>query len=164
MELEVSTALTSEVETESWKKWEILFRIAFIVGVVGLIAYIVIAVIAFGEEKEPLWLEIELWASALIFALGLVIPLTVKNMIKKSLVNIQGVTNRYQFYEDYLITTSYRGEEKIAEAKNYYSEITKIRLTEHYVYLHLGIRGAYPIARSALSKEQQSWLLSLKNK
>ncbi len=96
-----------------------------------------------------------------MFAVGLVVPLTLKSITKKSLANIQDVVNEYDFHEEYVIVSSYRGEEKIAEVKNYYREITKTRLTENYVYLHLGLRGAYPVERSAITEEQQAWLLSL---
>ncbi len=164
MEFTVRTALNPEVEMESQKRLKKLCKIALIVGIIGLIAYILISVIGFEEGEEPFWLEIVLLASSILFSIGLVIPITLNILTKKSLANIQNVENEYEFHEDYFVVVSRRGEEKIAEAKNYYSEITKIRLTDHYVYLHMGIRGAYPISRDRITEEEQTWLLSLKKK
>ncbi len=164
MEFKVSTPLGANVEVESQKKIKLLCRIALIAGIIGLIVYILIGVIAYDEGEEPFWLEIELIISSLSFALGLVIPIALKAVTKKSLSNLQNVVNEYEFFEEYVVVKSYRGEEKIAEAKNYYTEITKIRQTESYVYLHLGIRGAYPVLRGAMTEERQAWLLGLKKK
>ncbi len=162
MQFQVSTKLNADVETESQKKIKFFCKIAFIVGIIGLIAYVLIGVFAYEEGEEPRWLEIELILSSISFAIGLVIPITLRTMTKKSLANIHNVVNTYDFSDEYVLVTSKRGEEKIAEVKNYYREITKVRLTENYVYLHLGLRGAYPIARTALTEEQQAWLLALR--
>ncbi len=164
MEFQVSTKLTPEIEIEGQKKIKKLCKIALIIGVLGLIAYILIAVIAYEENEEPFWLELMLWFFAVLFALGLIIPIVLKSVTKKSLSTISKVVNVYEFHEEYVIVKSYRMDEKIAEVKHYYSEITKIRQTENYVYLHLGLRGAYPITRSVLTEEQRSWLFSLKKK
>ncbi len=164
MEFQVSTPLNVDVEKESQKKIKKLCKISLIVGIIGLIAYILIGVIAFEEGEEPFWLEILLIASSVLFAIGLVMPIALNAATKKSLSTIHNVINQYEFYDEYVIVKSYRGEEKIAEAKNYYRELTKTRLTENFVYLHLGLRGAYPVARAALTEEQQAWLLALKKK
>lgn len=164
MEIQVSTKLTADMEKESQKKIKLLFKIALIVGIIGLFAYVIIGVICFEEGEEPFWLEIELLISSLLFALGLVIPITLNVITKKSLKTVENMVNQYQFHEENFIVASYRGEEKIAEVKHYYHEITKVRLTEHYIYLHIGIRGAYPIALTQLTEEEKDWLLHLKKK
>ncbi len=58
MEFQVSTKLTPTVETESQKKIKLLCKISLIVGIIGLIAYIVVGVVAYEENEEPFWLEI----------------------------------------------------------------------------------------------------------
>ncbi len=162
MHIEVSTKLTPQVELESQKKVKKLCRWSLIIGIIGMLINIIVSVACFEEGEEPFWLEVELYISCIFFALGLVIPITLKSMTKKSLANILNVVNYYVFEEEYVTVTSYRGEDKISEAKNYYTEFTKVKKTENYVYLHLGIRGAYPIEIAALTGEQLSWLLSLK--
>lgn len=164
MKIEVSTKLTSRVEKESQKKIKILSRISLIVGIIGLLAYIVIGVAFFEEGEEPEWLEVELYIAALLFALGVVLPITLKVMTKKAMANLENVSNSYVFEDDYLLVRSYRGEEQIAETKHYYKEFSKIKKTKNYLYLYMGIRGAYPIEISALTEEQLSWILSIKDK
>ncbi len=164
MEIQVSTKLTADMEKESQKKIKLLFKIALIVGIIGLFAYVIIGVVCFEEGEEPFWLEIELLISSLLFALGLVIPITLNVITKKSLKTVENMVNQYQFHEGNFIVASYREQEKIAEVKHYYHEITKVRLTENYIYLHIGIRGAYPIALMQLTEEEKDWLLHLKKK
>ncbi len=164
MEFQVSTPLGIDVEKENQKKTKTLCKISLIIGIIGVIANILIGVIVFEEGEEPFWLEIELILSSVFVSLGLVIPIFLNITTKKSLATLHNVVNHYEFHDEYLIAKSYQGEEKIGEVKNYYREITKVRLTENYVFLNLGLRGAYPILRSAITQEQQEWLLQLKKK
>ncbi len=164
MDIQVSTQLTADVERESQKKIKLLCKIGLIVGIIGLLSYIIIGVTCFEEDEEPFWLEIILLASSVLFALGLVIPITLNVVTKKSLKAVGNMVNRFEFNEEYFTVSSYRGEEKMAEAKHYYREVTKTRETENYVYLHIGIRGAYPIEISRLTEEEKAWILDLKKK
>ncbi len=163
MQFDVETKLSVEVEKESQKKLRLLCKIAMIVGIIGLIANIMIGVIFF-EDKEPFWMEVFLYVSSVLFAIGLVIPIFLQQMTKKSLPVIHGVVNVYHFEEESFTVISMRSEEKIAEVKHSYVEISKVRETENYLYLHLSMRGVYPIARSALTEEGRVWLLGLGKK
>ena len=164
MKIEVSTKLIPQVEEENQKKTKRLCRLSLIVGIIGLLAFIIVNVVCLEEGEKSFWLEMLLLFAAMLFALGLVIPLALKIMTKKSMENLYNVVNRYVFEEEYLLVSSYRGEEKIAEAKHYYTEFSKIKKTQNYVYLCLGLRGAYPIEIAALTGEQLSRILSLKKK
>ncbi len=152
MEIRVSTKLTAEMEKENQKKLKTGSFWAMIIGIIGLIAYIVVSVACFDEGEEPKWLEIFLYAFSVLFAIGLIFFLTTKNLIKKAVAN--GFTNEYLFTEEFATVTSYRGGEKVGEIKHYYNEFTKIRKTEYYLFLHLGVRGAYPIELCKINEEE----------
>ncbi len=155
MQFEVSTALTKEVELDRQKKFKLGCWIALIVGIIGLFGYIVVAVVCFEENNEPFWLDILLWGSAALFAIGLIFLIAFGRVAKKMEGNIRNV---YSFDEEYVTVCSYRGEEKIGEAKNYYTEFTKVSKTENYLYLYMELRGAYPILLFELTEEQTNWL------
>ncbi len=159
MQINVSTRLTQEVEIENQKRSKLVGLIAWIVGLIGCLIYIVVAVAFYGDGEDPLWLEILLWLSAGVFAVGLILHLTAKKTIKKAETN--DFLNEYSFEDSFVTVISYRGEEKIAEVKNYYTEFTKIRKTEKYLFLCMGMRGAYPIERSLLTEEQTAWIYSI---
>ncbi len=162
MNIQVSTKLNMDVEKESQKKIKLLCKIALIVGIIGLIAYIIVSVAFFDEGEDPFWLEIILYTFSILFALGVVLPITMNAINKKAAKTIENVINYYEFSEENFTVISCRGEEKIAEVKHYYNEITKIRKTENYIYLHLGLRGAYPIEWKELTEEEIHWILLLK--
>ncbi len=162
MQFQVSTTIESRIDEEMQKKTKRIYKILLCIGIIGIIANIVVAVALYSDKKEPFWLDVELYISALLFALGLVIPLTIKFLTKKLQKTTIGIVNVYEFFDDCLVTVSYRGEEKIAEVKNYFIEITKVLKTENFVFLHLGKRGAYPIEISALTEEQLAYVLNLK--
>lgn len=164
MDIQVSTKITPYIEKENQKKIKLLCKIALILGIVGLIANIIIGVICFGEEEEPFWFELILMVFSMIFAIGLVVPIALNIISKKAMKTIENVVNQYAFRDDSFTVMSYRGEEKIAEAKHYYSELTKTRITEHYIYLDIGLRGSYPIEHINLTEEEKAWLLALKKK
>lgn len=165
MHFQVSTKLTKEVDEEAGKKLKKWLKIAWIVGLIGIIVNLIISCTVYLDaEKDPLWLEIELYASAILFAFGLVLTLTVKSTEKKAQAYTMNAENRYEFFDDCVVTSSYRGEDKFAEVKNYFTEFTKIKKTEHYVLLHLGMRGAYPVEIAALTEEQLDWLLHIKDR
>ncbi len=156
MKIEVSTSLTQEVERENQKAMKTFGKIAFWIGILGCIAYIAVSVAFFEEGEEPMWLEVCLWVFAVVFAVGLLAFLTAKKIVQKAAGNY--FLNKYVFEDDFVTVTSYRGEEKLAEVKNYYSDFTKIRKTENYFFLCMGMKGAYPIQRSLLTEEESAWL------
>lgn len=143
-----ATVINSEVQKEISKKAYIIWLTALIVGVIGLVAYIVLGTI-FPDVSE---LDLLLFFS-MPFGFGLVFVLTIKKQIK-SIEKLNQV-NTYEFFEDYVVVSTVRNMEVVGSVKVYYKDLTKSKETEKYFLLYLNNVSVLPIKKDGLKPEEQ---------
>lgn len=143
-----ATVINSEVQKEISKKAYIIWLTALIVGVIGLVAYIVLGTI-FPDVSE---LDLLLFFS-MPFGFGLVFVLTIKKQIKS--VQTLNQVNTYEFFEDHVVVSTVRNMEVVGSVKVYYKDLTKSKETEKYFLLYLNNVSVLPIKKDGLKKEEQ---------
>lgn len=143
-----ATVINSEVQKEISKKAYIIWLTALIVGVIGLVAYIVLGTI-FPDVSE---LDLLLFFS-MPFGFGLVFVLTIKKQIK-SIEKLNQV-NTYEFFEDHVVVSTVRNMEVVGSVKIYYKDLTKSKETEKYFLLYLNNVSVLPIKKDGLKPEEQ---------
>lgn len=143
-----ATVINSEVQKEISKKAYIIWLTALIVGVIGLVAYIVLGTI-FPDVSE---LDLLLFFS-MPFGFGLVFVLTIKKQIKS--VEKLNQVNTYEFFEDHVVVSTVRNMEVVGSVKVYYKDLTKSKETEKYFLLYLNNVLVLPIKKDGLKPEEQ---------
>ena len=143
-----ATVINSEVQKEISKKAYIIWLTALIVGIIGLVAYIVLGII-FPNVSE---LDLLLFFS-MPFGFGLVFVLTIKKQIKS--VQTLNQVNTYEFFEDHVVVSTVRNMEVVGSVKVYYKDLTKSKETEKYFLLYLNNVSVLPIKKDGLKKEEQ---------
>lgn len=143
-----ATVINSEVQKEISKKAYIIWLTALIVGVIGLVTYIVLGTI-FPDVSE---LDLLLFFS-MPFGFGLVFVLTIKKQIKS--VQTLNQVNTYEFFEDHVVVSTVRNMEVVGSVKIYYKDLTKSKETEKYFLLYLNNVSVLPIKKDGLKPEEQ---------
>lgn len=143
-----ATVINSEVQKEISKKAYIIWLTALIVGIIGLVAYIVLGII-FPNVSE---LDLLLFFS-MPFGFGLVFVLTIKKQIKS--VQTLNQVNTYEFFEDHVVVSTVRNMEVVGSVKIYYKDLTKSKETEKYFLLYLNNVSVLPIKKDGLKPEEQ---------
>lgn len=143
-----ATVINSEVQKEILKKAYIIWLTALIVGIIGLVAYIVLGII-FPNVSE---LDLLLFFS-MPFGFGLVFVLTIKKQIKS--VQTLNQVNTYEFFEDHVVVSTVRNMEVVGSVKIYYKDLTKSKETEKYFLLYLNNVSVLPIKKDGLKPEEQ---------
>lgn len=151
-----ATVINSEVQKEISKKAYIIWLTALIVGVIGLVAYIVLGTI-FPDVSE---LDLLLFFS-MPFGFGLVFVLTIKKQIKS--VQTLNQVNTYEFFEDHVVVSTVRNMEVVGSVKVYYKDLTKSKETEKYFLLYLNNVSVLPIKKDGLKIEEQVLVRSFLN-
>lgn len=151
-----ATVINSEVQKEISKKAYIIWLTALIVGVIGLVAYIVLGTI-FPDVSE---LDLLLFFS-MPFGFGLVFVLTIKKQIKS--VEKLNQINTYEFFEDHVVVSTVRNMEVVGSVKVYYKDLTKSKETEKYFLLYLNNVSVLPIKKDGLKTEEQVLVRSFLN-
>ena len=151
-----ATVINSEVQKEISKKAYIIWLTALIVGIIGLVAYIVLGTI-FPDVSE---LDLLLFFS-MPFGFGLVFVLTIKKQIKS--VQTLNQVNTYEFFEDHVVVSTVRNMEVVGSVKIYYKDLTKSKETEKYFLLYLNNVSVLPIKKDGLKTEEQVLVRSFLN-
>lgn len=146
--------INKQVQTELSKTAKRNSIISLVVGIIGLLAYIIISTF-----KEMFVLEILLWAFAVMFALGLVMLITINKLIKKASEN--KLICECEFDEEFMNVTAIKNEEQISYSKVYYKDLIKIKETENYVFLYPNKQMAYPVQKRDIPSNELS-ILKLK--
>ena len=126
-----------------------------IAGIVMLVSYIVLSVIA--EEgiillSDDFWLDILLWGGAVFFAFGLVLLITGARTDKKQLAH--AFVNEYEFNPEGLVINDYRSGEHVSTARLRYSDFEKIRENKEFFLLYPNRVTIYPVDKMILSEEE----------
>lgn len=158
--LKCSVKIDDKLQKELNQKMKNRFMIAFIVSLVGLVAYV--AVSMFVEYK---WLDVLLWVFAIIFGYSLVMIITINKINKKTAGN--NLSSQLEINEDFMIIISFKNNIQFATTKIFYKEIIKVKETENYLFLYPDKSQAFPIPKSEFTSEEFSlikvWVYSAKN-
>lgn len=141
-----------KVQDELNKNIQIVSIICLIVGVIGLIAYIVLGAII---ESEPFWIEFFLAFSA-PFAFGLV--MLVINANNKKKVEKAVIEDAFDFQEEFMMVESSKNGEVVSNLKFYYKEIIKVKETNNYLFLYPNKASAFAIPKHDLSEDELNTL------
>lgn len=154
-----SCKIDGNMQREFSRSLLIYSRIAMIVGLPIVIAYIVLSVL---KDEEILTaipntvLYIMLFLGAVLFATGIVFYFSVKKNIKNA-DNINQM-NEYSFFEDYVTMESIRLGERLGAAKAYYTDFVKVKETKNYFLLYPTAVSVYPVPKRGLSEEEVTHL------
>lgn len=130
-------------------------RIAMIVGVPLLLAYIVLSVLSDEGVLSAIptaVLYCMLFLGAVLFATGIVFYFTIKKNIKNA--DAINQTNEYSFYEDYVCVESIRRGERLGSSKSYYVDFVKRKEGKKYFLLYPTSVTIFPVPKEGLSEEQ----------
>lgn len=154
-----SCKIDGNMQREFSRPLLIYSRIAMIVGLPIVIAYIVLSVLR-DEGVLPAIpntvLYIMLFLGAVLFATGIVFYLSVKKNIKNA-DNINQ-TNEYSFYEDYVTMESIRLGERLGATKAYYTDFVKVKESKNYFLLYPTSVSVYPVPKRGLSENDVAHL------
>lgn len=148
------SAVTQSRFSKGALKWA---RVAFWIGLALLIAdfvFIVVAVFMGGGvenfyDKYGLYFVI---VAAVPFAFGLVLSIMLKKNIKNAAIS--PTVSEYTFEEEFMLITTYRRGEVIAESKVYYKDMVKIKNKKDFIALYPNSVTAYVIFKDGLTKEE----------
>ena len=156
--------IDKNVQKEVNFKVFVVSLVFLIVGIVGVVSYIILGGFVF--KTEPKWLNYMLWASSILFAFGLIYIIINFTTNKKSVA--QNLADESEFFEDHLTLNSYKNGEQIGTAKVYYKDILKLKETKHYIFLYISAFQAVAVNKQDLTQEDISKLkllvLEAKNK
>ena len=135
--------------------------IMMIIGAVMIVAYIVLGVLSetvlsISEAK----LGFVLWMGAVWFGIGLVAFFTARHNVKQKQLFL-GLVVEYEFFDDYMIDTTYRAGEKVGVTLVRYTDLEKIRESKNFFLLYPNKTSVYPVDKGALTQEEQACLRSL---
>ena len=128
-----------------------------IAGIVMLVSYIVLSVIA--EEgiillSDDFWLDILLWGGAVFFAFGLVLLITNGRTNKKQIA--LALVNEYEFYAEGVVIRDFRAGEHVSTSRLRYSDFEKIRENREFFLLYPNRVTFYPVDKALLTSEERA--------
>lgn len=152
--IETRTAITSGLLAEMYKKARIILLCMLILGSVLLVGFIVGSVVyEMLYEVEPSWGMSLLIVGAVLFGVGLICYLS----INKSIKSVKNQENRYVFSEQFFTVHTYENGEERGFAKHYYSDVDRVRHTEHYFLFHIP-QGYYAVVLESLTDRELAML------
>lgn len=130
---------------------------SFIVGIIGILIYIVagVAYEIMYEQELPV-LDVLLVISAVLFGFGLVFVITVRKQ-NKDAVKFNGCSLSYEFFADCIIVREFKYGEQTGVVRWNYAQVTKCRQKNNYIYIFM----AYPLDISPLTAEELNTVKSL---
>ena len=152
--MKTKAEITENMLNELNFKIKALNLILLIFGIVGIVGYIVLAVIF----DDNAYLNYLLYISSIFFGFGLVYSIMINKTIKKQLQNKQ--VDEYEFLEDCIVATSYKNNQKFAAVKYNYNEFVKVKETENFLFLYPNKFSALLVPKNQLTKEEFSLILS----
>ncbi len=148
------TELNASMLRELNAKVKLIYKILLIVGIIGMVAYIVLGTIL---EEEVWWCEI-LLVFAIPFAIGLIMLLAITKMEKSTEGSFK--YNEYLFEDEYFMVETFSNGENIRNAKIYYKDVVKLKETTNYIFLFIQMKQAYPIIKQDFTEAEKQKLLS----
>ena len=151
--------ITQDLQKELSKSNKQKCIIALIISIVGIFAYIIVPI-------ENLLLEILLYTSSSVFAISLIILLSINKAIKKTSNN--KMVGEFELEEKFFNSIAIKDGEQISSVKIYYKDLIKIKETDNYLFLYPNKQIAYPVPKNKLTQDELSllkgWLNNAKQK
>lgn len=137
-----------------WQKYYICSIVALVVGIAGVLAYIVLSTVwETLYEYSPAWAD-ALLAFAVPLGIGIVFVLTFRSTFKQG-DKLADATNVYEFYSDCLMVHELHGGVETGVARLEYNKI--VRASEKGKYLlirYIGGASALPLDKTTLSEDE----------
>ena len=134
------------------KKLKIVALISLIVGVIGIIMYILGSVLEMEDGETPLWVNIFLFF-AVPLALGLIGTITLIRLAKRE--KAENRTSECSFYADCFIHTSKSALNSQSTDKIFYSDAVLKNENEKYGYIFVASRGLFLVfSKEGLKAEE----------
>ena len=151
----VKTKLDEKMQKELVHPALIIELITMIIGIIGLLAYVIIKTSVENANVEYLLIF------SIPFVFGLVFYLTVKKQLKKIKNNTK--LNIYEFYEDFMNIKTMDNGEDVGTAKIYYKDLVKKKESKNYFFLFINNLNAFPIAKYELTEDDIKEIRKLLN-
>ncbi len=155
--IETNVKVSAELQKELNGKQKLISLIMIMVGIVGLIVYVLLGTFLPGEPK---WVELFL-IFAIPLGVGIVCYVLGNITNKKSLEGSREL--KLIFNEDSYMVIETNNGEKIAEIKVYYNEVIKTKETKNYFFIYKTQTLAHPIKKSDITNEQLEQIKNLIN-
>lgn len=142
------------VQKVLWQKLYICSIAALVVGVIGVIAYVVLSTVwETLYEYSPVWCE-ALLVFAVPLGLGIVFTLTFRSLFKQG-EKLSGTTNVYEFYSDCFMVRELHGGEETGVFRAEYNRVIKTTEKERYILIrYLNKNQAWPIDTTTFSETE----------
>ena len=140
------TGINKEIPKELSRPVYIVSIVALVIGIVGMVAYVVLGTIFDNPEIEYML------AFSFPFAFGLVLLITINKLCNNADKIPQ--YNQYTFEEEYFMATTYRCGENVGTVKLYYKDLAKSRESKNYIFMYLNKYSAVAVAKDQLNSDE----------
>ena len=142
----IKTKLDENMQKELVRPALTTYLFMMIIGIIGLLAYIIIGTVVENANVEYLLVF------SIPFGMGLVFYLVIKRQLKqiKNSTNL----NIYEFYEDFVNVKTMNNGEDVGTVKVYYKDIIKKRESKNYFFLFINNVNAFPVAKFGLTEDE----------
>lgn len=154
--LDCETVINFEVQKAMVKKPKLIAIFSFIVGLLGLCAYIVLFIM-----YDSLLTNL-LLVFAFPFAFGLVLLLNINKNCKQRQTN-DAVVNCYHFDNEHVDIISIKNNEIIGQSAISYKDIVHTKEVSNFLLLYVNKFSALPVSLKSLTSEQYIELKRLLN-
>ncbi len=131
---------------------------AAIVGIVLVAAFVTLGVLR--DEGivsvAQFWLDVLLWGGAALFAVGIVLLLTIRSAIRKSSSPV--LDNVYTFYEEGLSVHTYCENTRMATADFRYTDFAKVSERGKFLLLRYNAATVYVVPTEGFAEEERARL------
>ena len=141
--VEIDEDLQKEANEKVW----IISLTSAIIGVVGLISYIILSIFF-----KSIWLTLLLCVMAFAFGFGIVYMFVINRINKKS-VNKES-TDELEIFEDYIDLKTIKNGEVIVTLKTYYKDLFRIRETKNFLFLYINRSSALAVPKKVFTPEE----------
>lgn len=142
----VKTDINKEIQKELSRPLFIVGIVTLVLGIFGIVAYIVLGTIFDNPEIEYMLFF------SLPFSFGLVLLITINKLCKNADKIPQ--YNQYTFEEQYFMVTTYRRGENVGTVKLYYKDLVKSRESKNYIFMYLNKYSAVAVAKDQLNSDE----------
>ncbi len=150
--VECITVINDKVQRQISKKLYISSIVCLVIGIIGVILYIVLSTI-----YQNSWADL-LLLFAIPFGFGLTFFITLDTNYR--ILKNTAMVNFYIFDDDYLFVTTIKDNENVGSSQIPYNSITKIKENKLYLFIYINKVSALPVEKASLSEEDIKYIKS----
>lgn len=150
--VECTTVINDKVQRQISKKLYISSIVCLVIGIIGVILYIVLSTI-----YQNSWADL-LLLFAIPFGFGLTFFITLDTNYR--ILKNTAMVNFYIFDDDYLFVTTIKDNENVGSSQIPYNSITKIKENKLYLFIYINKVSALPVEKKSLSEEDINYIKS----